>query len=137
MARRVPGTEVLVSNRIPEAGSEVVEGGAVGVACYGVVAAQVVDGQIEGTRHGGYAEANAGAGFPEVGPGFAFLVGGDVEVPVELRLQRAENGRIAEAVLGVEEEIVIEAADEDGIVVGFEEEAAGFGFQHLAEALGE
>jgi hypothetical protein len=107
---------------------KIVESGAIGIACDGVVAVQVVDRQIQCAGHGGDAEAHAGSGFEEVGPSLAFLIRGEVEVPVELRLQRAQQGRIAEAILRVEQEIVIEAADENGVVIGFEEEAAGLDF---------
>src|ERR1017187_7534669 len=126
-----------VSECIPESGAKIVESGAIGIACDGVVAVQVVDRQVQGAGHGGDAEAHAGSGFEEVGPGLAFLIHGEVDVPVELRLQCAQRGRVAEAILRVEQEIVIEAAHENGVVIGFEEEAAGFGFQHVAEALGE
>src|ERR1035438_3926429 len=134
--RQVDSTE-SVSECIPESGSEIVEGGPIGITCDGIVAVQVVDGEVQGAGHGGDAEAHAGSGLEEVGPRLAFLIHGEVDVPVELRLQCAQQGRVAEAILRVDQEIVIEAADENGVVIGFEEEAAGFGFQHAAEALGE
>src|ERR1022692_7385 len=50
--RQVDSTE-SVSEGIPESGSEIVEGGAIGISCDGVIAVEVVDCQVQGAGHGG------------------------------------------------------------------------------------
>src|ERR1700691_596342 len=93
-----------VGDGITESRSKIVVRGAIRVACHGVDAMQEIDGKIQGTRHGGDAKAHPGSGLEKVGPSLAFLIRCHVELPVELRLQRAQQGCIAEAVLRVEQE---------------------------------
>src|SRR3954468_8340062 len=65
----------LLSKRIPEAGSEVVEHRAAGRGVEEVAAAEGVEGQVEGF---GDRDADAGARLDEVGPVLMTDIGGQV-----------------------------------------------------------
>src|SRR5437868_1623469 len=90
-------SQALVSDRIPETHTNIVEGSAWGRLR--VNAAHEVYREQERSRHRGCAEPDAWTEFGEVGPSLTAGIGGDVGVPVELSLQSFESARgIAEFV---------------------------------------
>src|SRR5579863_9985023 len=123
----------LVSECIPEAGAEVVEIGAARIVfVYCVDPAQEADGEQHGFGQRRDAEAYARTRFDIVGPIFAQAIDRGVVVPEQLHLRQ----RVAAAILRIEQHVVLEAADEDAVLVRFEEEAVAAAVQHLTEAFG-
>src|ERR1035441_3885041 len=104
---------MLFGEGIPESGAEVVEGGAARGVVDQIGAAQQVEGQVHGLRHG---NAQAGPGLHEIGPILAPGVEGEVAVP--MKLHRAEL--VSGAGLRVEQKILIEAARSEERRVGKE-----------------
>src|ERR1019366_7257599 len=113
---------VLPGEGIPASGAEVVKGGAARGAVDQIFAAQRVEGQVHGLGEG---DAEAGTGLDEIGPILAFGVEGGVAVPVELH--RAES--VAGAGLRVEQEILVETADVEGVPGGVGEPGATLAMQ--------
>ena len=128
----------LTSNRIPESDPYVgVVGAAWIVGVDGVRAAEGINGKDDGGRQGVPAEADAGAGLDVVGPILALGIGGDVGAPGELEAQRAGAGGVADAVLGIDEEALIEAVHVDAVAVVFDKPAGFLGAHEVAPAAAE
>src|SRR5438105_4578330 len=107
-ARSTGGRKRLSGKRIPESGSQIGERGTARSAIEQVAAAQGVEGQVSGL---GQRESNSRTGFDEIGPVLVFGVHRQVAVPVKLRPAEL----IAQARLRVGQNIVIEAADVEGV----------------------
>src|SRR5579884_459250 len=119
-AGRGPAPHRLASEGIPEAGADIVEIGPARVSGVDQIrAAQAVHRKQKRLRSTGEMESDARSRLDEVRPVLSADVAGQVIIPVALNGAEA----VAGADLRIEQQVVVEPADEDGIAIGFGEEA--------------
>src|SRR5690349_13168925 len=117
----------LARNRIPESYAEVVEiRPARVVVIDGVNTAHKADGDYGKVRRFA-ADPQPRPCFDEVGPVLPLQIGGGVPVAVPLEVPGARAMTVSGAVLGVDQPVVLEAAEEYGIGGGIHEPARAAG----------
>jgi len=109
-------TATLMSERIPDSDSEVVVIGAAGVAVIGQVSsAEKVDGEKKRDPGPLDFEPHPGPGFDGVRPVLALQIDRHVGIPIDLGIAE----RVSGAILGVEQGVLMKAADVDAVRIGF------------------
>src|SRR5580692_13082384 len=124
-----------MSKRIPHSHPKVVKIGPLRIILIDQIgAAQQVYGEIHGLRHRGGMNADARTRFYEIGPVLPLVVKRQIPVDVELRAKIPRPYGEANARLRVDQRIVTEAADENGVERGIRKEPGRFAAKRMADA---
>src|SRR5690348_10697447 len=132
----------LARKGIPDSDPYVVKGRPARIAgVHQVGPPEQIHGEHQRRGSAAQAKSQAGSGLHVVRPIEALKVGGEIPVPIQLRVQTREASlglaqRVPGAILRIEQRIVLKAAHVNRVVVGLREEAVRTFRQQVAKAFG-